>query len=89
MTKWGDMIMKAKIDLVKIFLTPPQSFFERVTLFLMLTVTFIFFFSPLRFSEMSPVEAILTASLPAVSISWGWIVLLRSIFQKEKYKKEE
>jgi hypothetical protein len=31
------------------------------------------------------VKAILLASLPALSVSWGWIVLLRSLFHKSEF----
>ncbi|MCK8827301.1 hypothetical protein MWH25_06040 [Natroniella acetigena] len=79
--------MKVRIDFAKIFLEPPKSFFERVTLFLMASLLFVGFFRPLGFEEMSFFEAVITASIPSLSISWGWIVLLRSIFKKEDYKK--
>ncbi len=81
--------MKVKIDIVKIFFTPPATMFERITLFLMLTISFILFFGPLRFSDISPVEAVITAALPSLSISWGWIILLRSIFRKSDFLKDE
>ncbi|KAB3525662.1 MULTISPECIES: hypothetical protein [Alkaliphilus] len=79
---------KVQMDIKKIFFTPPKSMFERITLFIMLTITFIIFFTPLKFSKMHPLEAGLTAALPAVSISWGWIILLRSIFRKSDFTKE-
>ncbi|MBU5484016.1 hypothetical protein KQI86_06710 [Clostridium sp. MSJ-11] len=80
--------MRVKIDIAKIFLTPPYEMSERVTLFLMLVITFIIFFTPLKFSRISPFEAAITAAFPSLSISWGWIVLLRSIFKKKKYCKD-
>lgn len=76
---------RVEIDLVKIFLTPPNTMKERVTLFLMLVVTFVMFFAPLCFSEVLPIKAILLACLPSLSISWGWIVLLRSLFRKSEF----
>ncbi|WP_315115129.1 hypothetical protein [uncultured Clostridium sp.] len=79
--------MRVKIDIGKIFLTPPYEMGERITLFLMLVITFIIFFTPLKFSKMSPFEAAIIAAFPSLSISWGWIVLLRSIFKKKKYCK--
>lgn len=79
--------MNPRIDIVKIFLSPPSTMFERVTLFLFLLITFVLFFGPLRFSNMTPMEAALTAALPALSISWGWIVFLRSIFRKKEFSK--
>jgi len=79
--------MNARIDVVRIFLSPPSTMFERVTLFLLLLITFVLFFGPLRFSSITPMEAALTAALPALSISWGWIVFLRSIFRKKEFSK--
>ena len=54
-TKQGEM------DLVKIFLTPPNTMRERVTLILMLVVTFVMFFGPLCFTDVHPAKAILLA----------------------------
>jgi hypothetical protein len=79
--------VKAKMDIFKIFFTPPSTMYERFTLLIMLVVTFIIFFSPLRFSSMPPIEAIFTAAIPALTISWGWILLLRSIFRKKDFCK--
>lgn len=76
-----------KIDLVKIFLTPPNTKKERIILFLMLVITFMIFFGPVVFSGMSPIKGILLACMPALSISWGWIVLLRSFFRKKDFCK--
>jgi len=80
--------MKVKIDLFKIFLTPPATMFERIILFITLVVTFMIFFGPLKYSVMSPWNAIVTAAFPSLSISWGWIVLLRSIFRKRDFCKK-
>ncbi|MFZ5967820.1 MAG: hypothetical protein ACOYVK_11690 [Bacillota bacterium] len=79
--------MKVEIDIRKIFLTPPSTMYERVILFLLMMITFIIFFGPLRFSPISPIEAVLTAALPALTISWGWIVFLRSVFRKKDFCK--
>jgi hypothetical protein len=79
--------MNVKIDIAKIFLSPPSSMFERVTLFILILITFVMFFGPLKFSNIPPIEAAFTAALPALSISWGWIVLLRSIFRKKDFCK--
>ncbi len=79
--------MKVQIDLRRIFLTPPISMMEKLILFVMLTGTFMFFFKPLQFSPMSPLEAAFTASIPALSLSWGWLVLLRSLFWKRQFMK--
>ncbi len=78
-----------EIDLKKIFLTPPSSTRERITLIVMMTVLFIMFFAPLTFSDMHPVKAVLLACLPALSISWGWTVLLRSLFRKSEFCRKK
>ncbi|HYE82533.1 MAG TPA: hypothetical protein VEG39_10280 [Clostridia bacterium] len=44
--------MKASIDVRKIFLTPPNTMFERITLILMMVGTFTVFFRPLTFTQM-------------------------------------
>ena len=38
--------------------------------------------------EISPVRAIIISALPAFSISWGWMVLLRSLFRKREFSKD-
>jgi hypothetical protein len=43
--------------------------------------------SLLQFSSVSPTEAVLTAMLPAASLSWGWMVWLRYRFRKSEYRK--
>lgn len=80
--------MKVKIDIFKIFFTPPSTIYERIILLVMLVITFIIFFLPLRFSNMSPFESIFIAAIPALSISWGWILFLRSIFKKKDFCKK-
>lgn len=79
--------MKASIDVRSIFLTPPNTMFERITLMLMMIATFILFFRPLTFTQMKPLEAAFTAAMPAISLSWGWIVFLRSMFRKKEFMK--
>lgn len=79
--------MKAQIDLRRIFLTPPTSMLERLILFVTLVALFAVFFRPLQFSPMTPLEAVLTAALPAVSVSWAWLVLLRHLFFKRLFMK--
>ena len=76
------------VDVQKIFLTPPRRLGERAILLGMLVVTFMVFFGPLKFSQVPPLEAVLTAMLPAASLSWGWIVFLRYRFRKSEYLKE-
>lgn len=80
--------MKASIDVRRIFLTPPNTMFERITLILMMVATFAVFFRPLTFTQMKPVEAALTAAMPAISLSWGWIVFLRSVYRKKDFTKQ-
>ncbi|MDK9711153.1 MAG: hypothetical protein OEL90_08150 [Acidaminobacter sp.] len=79
---------QVEVDVQKIFLTPPRRLGERAILLGMLVVTFMIFFGPLKFSQVPPLEAALTAMLPAVSLSWGWIVFLRYRFRKAEYLKE-
>lgn len=76
-----------EIDVARIFLTPPNTLREKITLVIMLVVAFMMFFGPVIFTEMSPVKAILLSVLPAFSISWGWMVLLRSLFRKREFSK--
>lgn len=78
---------QVEMDLTKIFFTPPNTKKEKIILLTMLVVTFLIFFGPICFSAISPVRAILLACLPAVSISWGWMVLLRSLFRKQEFCK--
>ena len=75
------------MDLQKIFLTPPNTFREKVTLLLMMVVLFMMFFGPVIFTEVSPVKGAVLAAVPALSISWAWMVLLRSLFRKREFSK--
>ena len=79
--------MKASIDVRRIFLTPPNTMFERITLILIMVAAFIIFFRPLAFTQMGPMEAVFTAAMPTASLSWGWIVFLRSVFRKKDFMK--
>lgn len=76
---------RVEIDLKKIFLTPPNTRREKITLFVMMVVLFVMFFGPICFTDIHPVKAILLSCLPALSVSWGWIVLLRSLFCKSEF----
>lgn len=80
---------KVELDLFKIFLSPPKSFFERVSLFLLAAFLFVIFFYPLGYENMSFFEAVITASFPSLTISWGWIVFLRFRFKKDEYIKND
>lgn len=79
------MKRQVEIDLKKIFLTPPNTRREKITLLVMMVALFVAFFGPICFSQIPPVKAILLACLPTLSISWGWIVLLRSLFRKLEF----
>ena len=79
---------RLEMDLAKIFLTPPNTMKEKVTLVVMMVVVFAMFFAPVGFTEGSPVKGIFLSALPAVSISWGWMVLLRSLFRKREFSKK-
>ncbi len=74
-----------KLDLFGIFFSPPKSVYERVVLFIMLSVSFCIFFTPFRFSEINPVQAGLYALFPSLSISWGWIVAMRYMFRRGEF----
>ena len=60
---------------------------EKITLLVMLVATFVIFFGPICFSAIPPVKAVLLACMPSFSLSWGWIVLLRSLSRKEDFAK--
>ena len=79
---------RVEMDIQKIFLTPPNTMKEKITLVLMMVVVFIMFFGPVTFTEISPVKGIFLSALPAISISWGWMVLLRSLFRKREFCKD-
>ncbi len=77
--------VRVEIDLKKIFLTPPNTRREQITLLAMMVVLFVMLFGPICFTDIHPIKAILLACLPTLSISWGWIVLLRSLFRKSEF----
>lgn len=79
---------RLEIDIRKIFLTPPNTMKEKITLILMMVVVFVMFFGPVVFTEIPPVKGIVLAALPALSVSWGWMVLLRSMFRKREFAKD-
>ena len=78
-------VERVEIDLKKIFLTPPNTTREKVTLLVMMVALFVAFFGPICFTDIPPVKAILLAAMPTLSISWGWTVLLRSLFRKRDF----
>lgn len=79
------MKRQVEIDLKKIFLTPPNTRQEKITLLVMMVALFVIFFGPICFSSISPLHAFVLSCLPTLSISWGWIVLLRSLFRKSEF----
>ena len=78
-------VTRVEMDLKKIFLTPPHTRREEITQLVMMVVLFVMFFGPICFTDIHPVKAILLSCLPALSVSWGWIVLLRSLFRKSEF----
>ena len=76
---------RVEMDLKKIFLTPPNTRREKITLLVMMVVLFVMFFGPVCFTDVHPAKAVLLSCLPALSVPWGWIVLLRSLFRKSEF----
>ena len=62
---------RLEIDIQKIFLTPPTSMREKITLFLMMLVIFIMCFGPTIFTDISPVRAVIVSAIPALPLSAG------------------
>ena len=46
---------RVEMDLQKIFLTPPNTMKEKITLVIMMVVVFVMFFGPVTFTEISPI----------------------------------
>ena len=76
-----------KMDLAKIFFTPPNTKKERIILILMMVITFMIFFGPICFSDIPPLRAVLLACMPTLSVSWGVMLLLRARFRKKDFCK--
>ena len=76
---------KLEMDLVKIFLSPPDTMREKITLFIMMVVVFIMFFGPVMFTEVSPVKEAVLSAIPAFTVSWGDVSV--SFFQKRIFCK--
>lgn len=74
-----------KLDLKKIFLTPPNTTKEKITLVVVMVLVFIIYFGPLTFTSVSPIRAIVLSSIPTLTTSWAWIVLLRFIGRKREF----
>ena len=82
-------VKRVGIDLKKIFLTPPNNTREKITLLVMMVVLFVLFFGPICFTDIPPLKAVFLACLPTLSLSWGWTVLLRSLFRKTDFCREQ
>lgn len=78
---------RVQMDLGKIFFTPPNTTKEKFGFFIILLMVFVACFAPICFSDMHPVRAILVSCMPALSLSWGWMVLTRSLFRKKEFCK--
>lgn len=83
----NDVKKLVELDLGKIFLTPPNTKKEKIMLLAMMVVTFMMFFGPICFSPIPPVKGVLLACMPTLSISWGWMILMRSLFRKSEFCK--
>ena len=77
------------VDIKKIFLTPPHTKRELITVLLVMVAVFMICFGPLCFSPIHPIKAVVISCLPALSLSWGWLVLLRALFSKREYSKKQ
>ena len=62
-------VVRVEMDLKKIFLTPPNTRWEQITLLVMMVVLFVMFFGPICFTDINPVKAIFLSSLPALSVA--------------------
>jgi len=80
--------MKYKIDVAKIFISPPKTMGERLLLFIFMFTIFLAFFGPIRFSQINPLEAVATAAFPSLTMSWGLIVLWRFFYKRSEYIKK-
>ena len=81
------MEKKETVSLSLIHISPPNTMKEKITLVIMMVVVFVMFFGPVTFTEISPVKGIILSAFPALTISWGWMVLLRSLFRKREFCK--
>ena len=76
------------LDLKKIFLAPPDTRREKITLIVVMVLVFMLYFGPLTFTEVDPIRAILISAVPTLTTSWGWIVLLRYVGRKADFCKK-
>jgi len=80
-------VVHVSLDLQKIFLTPPNTRKEQITCLVLMLMLFVLFFAPICFSALHPVKAVLLACAPTLSLSWGWLVLMRALFRKGDFSK--
>lgn len=76
---------RLEMDLAKIFLTPPNTMKEKITLILMMVVVFVMFFGPVVFTEISPIKGTVFSALPVLSIFWGGWYCLGVCSEKENF----
>ena len=81
--------VEVKLDLKRIFLTAPNTRKEKILLLVFMVLAFMFFFGPLTFSETHPVKAILVSAIPAITTSWGVLVLTRFVGRKDEFCVQE
>lgn len=74
-----------QMDLLKIFFTPPNTTKERIGFCVLLIMVFVACFAPICFTQIHPVRAILISAMPALSLSWGWLVFTRSLFRRKEF----
>ncbi len=75
------------IDYKKLLLSKPDGLFEHFVLIILLACTFAFYFAPLVFSELKPLNAVLIVIFPALTTGWGLFTIVRLLRYKEKYTK--
>lgn len=83
--KRNKKILKRSINYKKILTTKPTGLFEKFTFLVFLTMGFAIYFGPFLFSDVSPVNAILAASIPSLTTSWILFTLLRLVRYKDIY----
>jgi len=80
-------VVHVSLNLQKIFLTPPNTRKEKIACLVLMLMLFVLFFAPICFSTLHPVKAVLLACAPTLSLSWGWLVLMRALFRKGDFSK--
>ncbi len=78
---------KVVIDYKKLLLSKPDNLFELFAFIILLSCTFAFYFSPLVFSEITPLKAVTIAAIPSLISGWALFSLVRLLRFKSKYTK--